>query len=639
MAADWPRIEPADLALARPRIDPRADAEALLWDVRVTDASNLDTPYTVLAHHLRIKVFTDRGREDQSKVDLAYTNDIRIRDVEARTVTPDGRITELRGSDVFDRTVIKAEGIKVKAKSFALPAVVPGSIIEYRWLEYRDTFANYLELDLQRDLPVHLIRYHIKPLAVRDLGYQMRTQSFNVPTPIAVKKDDGGYNLIEVQNVPALRRERYMPPESSVKSWMLIYYADLATADLAPQKFWENFGRSFYNDFKSRLRVTNEVTAAAKTATANASTLDARIDGLLGFIRERITRNDAAAARRRSDKDNGAVDTLKRGNGSGEDIIVLFTAMATAAGLEARIALTCDRSDTLCPADYKQPYFLNRLLVAVKEGNDWRFVDPHNPYAVAGHVRWQQEGLAALLVDPKTPDFVPIPTAPSNYSARKRTATLTLSEDGVLEGEVLLEYSGHFATSNRERDADDSAAERQRRLTEDLAKGMPGIELSDFSVEHLEDPAQPYSLRFKVRVPGYAQKTGSRLFVQPAVIQRGAEALLTEATRRHSIHFPFAWSEQDTIVLQMPADYDAESNEVPQALGLNSARSAMYVPKLTIDTNTHRATFARTFFVAGDGALFYAADAYPAWKTFFASVRTADDFTLSLRKRAGASGR
>ena len=640
IAADWPRVEPADLALTKPRIDPAADAEALLWDVRVTDASNLDTPYTVLAHHLRIKIFTDRGREDQGKVDLTYTDKARIRDVEARTITPDGRITELRGSDVFDRTIVKADGIKVKAKSFVLPAVVPGAIVEYRWLEYRDTFANYLELGLQRDLPVHLIRYHIKPLAVRDLGFQMRTQSFNVPTPVAVKKDDGGYNLLEVQNVSALRRERYMPPDSAVKSWMLIYYADLATADLVPQKFWEKFARSFYDEYKTRLRANSDVTAAARRATADAATLDAKIAALLAVIRERVKRDDLAASRRRADKDNAAGDTLKRGNGSGDDITVLFTAMAAAAGLDARLALTCDRDDALCPSDYKQPYFLNTMVVAVKDGNGWKFVDPNNRYAVDGHLRWQQEGPAALLLDPKEPAFVEIPPSPSTYSTRKRTANLTLSEDGVLEGEVTLEYSGHVAMSNRERDADDSVAERQRRLTEDLARGMPGIELTDFVVENLEDPAKPYSLRFKMRVPGYAQKTGSRLFVQPAVIQRGAQALLTEATRRHSIHFPFAWSEQDTITLQWPADYDAESTETPQPVVLNNGRAAMYAPKLVTDNSAHRATLTRTFFVGGDSAIFYPVDAYPPWKSFFTQVRTADDFTLSLRKRgAGANAR
>ena len=38
----------------------------------------------------------------------------------------------LRGPEIFDRTVVAIGGVTLKAKSFVLPAVVPGSVIEYR---------------------------------------------------------------------------------------------------------------------------------------------------------------------------------------------------------------------------------------------------------------------------------------------------------------------------------------------------------------------------------------------------------------------------------------------------------------------------------------------------------------------------
>ena len=84
-AADWPPISPADLALKTPRIDPNADAEALLWDVRMTDSTERELSM-VLEHHVRLKIFTDRGREAHSTIELPYTNYRRVRDVEGRTV-------------------------------------------------------------------------------------------------------------------------------------------------------------------------------------------------------------------------------------------------------------------------------------------------------------------------------------------------------------------------------------------------------------------------------------------------------------------------------------------------------------------------------------------------------------------------
>src|SRR5687768_3922537 len=203
-AADWPVVAPADLTLAKPRIDPNADAEVLLWDVRVTDSDDLDQVATILQHHLRIKIFTDRGRESHSKVDLTYSNDARVRDIEGRTVSPTGVVTELRGQDIFDRTVIETNGFALKAKSFVLPAAAPGSIIEYRWREIRDnSLADGVELPFYREIPVHVVRYHIKPLPLRELGYQMRSQQFNLAAQLAIKKEDGGYAGIELTNVAA----------------------------------------------------------------------------------------------------------------------------------------------------------------------------------------------------------------------------------------------------------------------------------------------------------------------------------------------------------------------------------------------------------------------------------------------------
>src|SRR5438876_11615605 len=66
---EWRPVEPAELALKKPMVDPDADAEAIFWDIRVDDGgeSNL-----VLSHYIRIKIFTERGREQESKIDIPF---------------------------------------------------------------------------------------------------------------------------------------------------------------------------------------------------------------------------------------------------------------------------------------------------------------------------------------------------------------------------------------------------------------------------------------------------------------------------------------------------------------------------------------------------------------------------------------
>ena len=119
---DWKPVDPAHLALKQPVVERDADAEAIFWEVKADDGGEQDF---VLAHYIRVKIFTERGRESQSTVELPYWSGTSIKDVAARTIKPSGEIAELKKSDVFDKTLVKAGGLKIKAKTFALPGVEP----------------------------------------------------------------------------------------------------------------------------------------------------------------------------------------------------------------------------------------------------------------------------------------------------------------------------------------------------------------------------------------------------------------------------------------------------------------------------------------------------------------------------------
>ena len=165
VAEDWKPIDAAELSLKSPTVEKEADAEGLFWEVRIDDSRDGDL---IFNHYLRVKVFTERGRESQSKVDIPFGNlyggEVKIKDIAARTIKTDGSIVELKKEDIFERTIVKVSGLKVKARSFAMPAVEPGCIIEYRWREVRvKENAHYLRLQFQRDIPVRRVQYLIKP--------------------------------------------------------------------------------------------------------------------------------------------------------------------------------------------------------------------------------------------------------------------------------------------------------------------------------------------------------------------------------------------------------------------------------------------------------------------------------------------
>jgi hypothetical protein len=639
---DWKPVDPAEIALAAPVVERDADAEVLLWEVKVADEAEGYEPRTVLRHYVRVKVYNERGRESQSKVDILAPKvggrEIKISDIAGRTIKPDGSIVELKKEDIFERTVVKTSGVKVKAKSFAMPAVEPGSIIEYRWREVRgDSISMYDRLDFARDIPVVNVKYYIKPISIPGFPYGMRAQTFNgANTPFQKEKD--GYYSTTMSRVPAFREEPHMPPEYSVRPWMLIYYTEDHKLD--PARFWKEYGKRVYESAKSEMKVGDEVKRKAAELTAGAATDEEKIARLFDFCRTQIKNvyddsNGMTAAEREKAKENKSpTDTLKRGLGTGRDIDMLFAALAVASGFEARVANLADRGDTFFDPNFPDDYFIRTYDIAVKLDGQWKFYDPASTYVPFGMLRWQEEGQQALLSDPKEPAFVVTPLSGPEKSVEKRTGRFRLTEDGALEGDVRIEYTGHLAATYKELNDDDTPAEQEETLKERFKARFGAVELTDIKVENARDPVKPFAYSFRIRVPSYAQRTGKRLFVQPAFFQKGLAPLFPTAGRRHAVYFHYAWSEEDHIEIGLPEGFALDNAEAPAPLTADTL--SKYEPSAAITKDGRTLIYKRKFFFGrGNGQpMLYPNTTYPALKQYFDVVHKQDGHTIALKQGA-----
>jgi hypothetical protein len=629
----WKAIDPAHVALKAPVVDKDADAEAIFWEVYFKDEWDGSVPRKVFSHYVRIKVFTQRGVENHGKVDLVYSDRGAIRDIAARTIKPDGSVVEMKKDAVFDREIVRLSGLKVKAKSFALPAVEPGVIVEYRWIEQRPFTSLYTRLHFQREIPVQAVKYYIKPLSKTTMG--MRSMSFNCPNvPFVRERDD--YYSVSFNNLPAFREEPRMPPEDQVRSWMLLYYSD--KDKIIPEKYWKEHGKAVYEENKGAMKVNDEVRRAAAEAVGDASAPEQKLERLVAFCRTKIknvyddTTVMSEQERKKLKENRSPADTLKRGYGNGRDIDLLFAALATAAGFETRLINLPNRGDMFFNPSLPDDYFLSVYDVAVKVGADWKFIDPSSNYVPFGMLRWQQEGQQALLADPKDPVFVSTPISPAESSMEKRTAKLRLSEDGTLEGEVRIEYTGHLAVEKKEDYDEESPAEREKRMHAALAKRISNAEITEAKFENVTDPFKPLVISYKVRVQGYAERTGKRLFLQPGFFEKGVGPLFPTSERKHDVYFYYPWAEEDDVMIDLPAGYALDNAEAPGDLAFGELGHLKIKIGVTKDQRT--LSYKRQFRFTG---MLFPKDTYPNLKRAFDAAHQVDNHTITLKQGTAAA--
>jgi hypothetical protein len=627
---DWKPLDPSELGAAAAAVEKEADAEALFWEVYIDDSQLYELS---LKNYVRIKVFNERGRDAQSKIELPYYGRYQIKDVAARVIKPDGTVVELKKEDVFDRTVVKISGVKVKVKSFALPGVEPGSVVEYRWREVRPGSADGLRLPFQRDIPVRSVTYYLKPFG------GMRYRPINMGDA-RFEKDKDGFFRMGMSNMPAFREEPRMPPEDAVRSWVFLYYSDEKKLDA--EQYWKDAGRRFHEVFKDLIKPNDEVKAAVAGIVGDAKTDAEKLQRLYDFCRTKIKNvsDDASGLtpdERAKLKDNKSPgDTLKRAQGTGGDIDFLFAALAKAAGFDARVALSGNNDDFFFDRGFMHYSFLGSTFIAVRVGDAWQFFSPAEMYTPYGMLGWPEEGQDVLVTDGKEPLWVRGLVSGPEKSVERRTGKFTLSEDGTLEGDVKIEYTGHLAGAKKEYNDDDSPAEREKTVVE-AWKARMGAEVTDLRIENVNDPVKPFVYTFHVRVPAYATRTGKRLFFQPAFFQKGTAPLFPTATRRHEVYFQHPWSEDDHVEIKLPEGFALDNAEAPGPI--SGGELSKYEPTAGLTKDGRMLVYERKFYFGkgGDSTLRFPVGSYPNLKNYFDQVSKQDGHTIALKQGAAAA--
>jgi hypothetical protein len=641
-AEKWREVTPAELEMKTPKVQADADAEAIFWEVRIADEYVPRAGFkTVLSHYIRIKIFTERGRESNSKIDIPFGKipdlgfDVAIKDIAARTIKPDGSIIELKPEEIFDRDTVKASGVKLKAKSFAMPGIETGAIIEYRWKEVRsDAISYYIRLHLSRDIPVQSVKYSIKPVSAPYFNMGMRLHSFNVQT--GFEKDTDGFYSMSMTNVEAFKEEPQMPSEYDIRPWVLVYYAD--DDEMPAEEYWKRRGKQTFEYHKSLLKPTDETRQAAQQAIGDASDAEEKVRRIFDFCRKTIKNIDEDAIngmtteQRQNFKPNKTTnDVLKRRAGNWHDIDMLFGAMLVSAGFDARVANASLRTDASFNRSLTNDYFIRTENIAVKIGNDWKFFDLSNLYLPYGMLYWSEEGQAALISDSENPFWVMMPVSAPEKSLEKRSAQLRLNEDGSLEGDVRIEYTGQLAHYYKEFNDDDSPSEREKTLTDMIKnKILPTAEIKDISIENVQDPDKPFTYIFKIRLPGYAERTGKRMFVRPNIFERNTNTIFRTNTRKYDISFQYAWSEEDDINISLPDGFSVESAELPKAVKADKIGS--HETKISFSDDRKAFSYQRLLSFGSGGKLFFYGSSYSFIKQLFESFHNADAYTISLKQ-------
>jgi len=269
--------------------------------------------------------------------------------------------------------------------------------------------------------------------------------------------------------------------------------------------------------------------------------------------------------------------------------------------------------------------------IAVRLNDQWRFFDPAGRYLPFGMLRWQEEGIPALIVVSNGGSFVTTPSTPAEKSLLKRSFTGRLEPDGTLEGDARLVFFGHSGADEKEALVGFSSNEREEYIKKAIQRRMTAAEVSNIQIQNVADREQPIVESYHVRVPGYAQRIGKRLFFEPGYFQHGRSPMLAASTRSYPVYFPYPWTDDDLVLINLPQGFTLDNADQPnpEAAAGTTFKHQMHIG-ITQDGRTVRATRRLSFGM--DGKILFQVPEYSSLKAVFDALGERDSHKIAVKE-------
>ena len=608
---DWPSIPPADLALKDNPARPGAKAMVLLRSAEINDR------VAVVREYVRIKIFTEEGKGFADVTIPPLGQEFKVRSVQGRTIHPDGTIVPFSGQ-VFEKIVEKRKGHKVTTKSFSLPDVTPGSIVEYRYELLWETGRAFDSMwEVQLELFQREAHFSFVPLT----GFSHSVHATALPE--GAKFNSGVLDTkvtLDLANIPEFEPEPFMPPRFERAMRVMFFYSGDTTRLIEGDDYWRINGNQWAHDTESFMDKKGALQGAVASLTSPADSPETKARKFYDYVQGF---ENLSFEPKKSEKELKALhmkevknveDVIRKKYGSRTELNRTFVALARTAGIEATLLKVAERDDLILHKEW--PWFdqIGPELAVLRMNGKQVNLDPGSPDCPFGVLPWESTLATGLLLTKQMPTWITTPEPQPDNAVMKRVAKLTLAEDGSVSGEVELTLNGLYAYLSRFNGKDDDATERKKKLEKYLEDWMVvkgDIELLE--VNDWKNSNLPFVAKFKVTLPGYASQVGKRTLLPGTFFQGSYKNPFTATKRIHPILMEYSFDDNDDVTITLPKSYQLES--LPKALSDKNAVADITAGYANDNGTLH---FTREFKLKG---VMLETKYYPALRQFFQKVQ------------------
>ncbi|MDX1768282.1 MAG: DUF3857 domain-containing protein [Arenibacter troitsensis] len=516
----------------------------------------------------KINLFKDGGDSEKISDLKAFTFNLVNDKIEESKLKSDGEF-DIELSKFYDQ------------KSFTMPNVKEGSIIEYKYKVRSPFIAVVDEFKFQHDIPVK------KLLAIFDVpeyfNYNVNVKGFLSVVPkienstqditFNTKTRSGGFNytssqttfntskisyiknrsLYEMTDVPALKSEPYVNNidnyRSSVKfelsytkfpNAMIKYYSTT----------WEDVVKTIYesSNFGSELNKTGYFEKDLEALLVDISDPLEKISKIFSFVKSQVKWNGYYGKY----TDNGVRQAYNERSGNVAEVNLMLTAMLRSIGLNANPVLVSTRDNGIPVFPTRDGY--NYVIAGVEVHSEIVLLDATSFYSTLNILPLRVLNWEGRMIK-KDGSSVLVNLYPKNAALESVYLNVELFDEGDMSGELRNVKTGHDGMYYRT----EYNGGNEDEFIEKLENKYGGMEISDFELTNSKDLTQPIRESFKFIQDSQVEIIGDRMYFSPLFFLSTKENPFKLEKREFPVDFGYPSENKYRIGITIPEGYVIET--------------------------------------------------------------------------------
>ena len=627
-------VNPAELKMTSEPLAPGAPAIILYRQVDRDD----DRYHPHQENYLRVKVLTEEGR-NRANVEIVFSKGYEeIDGIEARTIKPDGSIVEFHGQ-VFEKTILRRRGQDYYlAKTFTLPDVEVGSILEYFYtINFKEYYVFESHWILSEDLFTKDAKFSLKPYRSPYNEFRLRWTWQGLPAGSEPKQSGiAGIVAMDAHDIAAFQREDFMPPENEEKARVDFIY-DREVYEPDPDKYWQRLGKRRNDALESFIGKRKDMEEAVATIVSPNDAPEVKLRKIYDRVQQirnlsyEIRKTEQEEKRDNEKPVTNVAEVWKKGYGYGQQLTWLYLALVRAAGFEAYGCWVSDRSNYFFETKTMQGQKLNANVVLVKQNGKDLYFDPGAAFTPFGLLTWSETGVRGLRLDKDGGTWIQTTLPDASESQIRRQGKLKLSETGDLDGELTVTYTGLEAMYRRLRERHEDEPARKKYAEDTLKEQIPAAaELELTNKPDWESAEAPLVEVMNLKIPGWASSAGKRVALPVGFFTAREKNIFEHATRIHPIYFDYPYVKIDDLTVKLPEGWQVNTMPAPQS---QDAKLILY--NLKVESSSGEVHVVRKFNL---NLTYIPSDKYLALRNFFQLIRNGDEEQILLRPAVAPTG-